>query len=226
MVLLHIPAIQTFMGSQAGNFLSKKLGTAVSVGRINLGFFNRIVIDDITIYDQQQQKMLHASRLAGKIDVLPLVFDGKVRVSSTQLFGLEADFYKKTATAKPNFQFALDSLASKDTLSHTPLDIQIQSLVIRHGKVRYNQWDAPKTPHQFNLKHLDLTELSTHINLYTLTDDSLAVKVKNGIQGKIWIRHSFTHLPNSCRQKPQPTQQLCPAITGYPHQYPQCYRFL
>lgn len=178
MVLLHIPAIQTFMGSQAGSFLSKKLGTAVSVGRINLGFFNRIVIDDITIYDQQQQKMLHASRLAGKIDVLPLVFDGKVRVSSTQLFGLEADFYKKTATAKPNFQFALDSLASKDTLSHTPLDIQIQSLVIRHGKVRYNQWDAPKTPHQFNLKHLDLTELSTHINLYTLTDDSLAVKVK------------------------------------------------
>lgn len=178
MVLLHIPAIQAFMGTQAGKFLGKKLGTEVSVGHINLGFFNRIVIDDITIYDQQQKKMLYASRLAGKVDVLPLVFDGKVRVSSAQLFGLKADFYKTTATAKPNYQFALDSLASRDTLSHTPLDVQIQSLIIRHGNVNFNQWDAPKTPHQFNPNHLELLDISTHINLYTLTDDSLAVNVK------------------------------------------------
>ena len=178
MVLLHIPAVQGFIGSQVSCSLGKMLGTEVQVGRVDLGFLNRIIIDDVVIYDQSHRKMIQASRLSGKIDLIPLLTDNRISISSAQLFGLNADFYKQTAETKPNFQFALDSLASKDSTAHKPLNLQIQSLVIRHGAVKYNEWDAPQTPRRLNLKHLELTNLSTHINLYTLTDDSISINVK------------------------------------------------
>ena len=44
--LLHIPAIQQGIGSVVASAIGAKLGTKVSVGRVDLGLFNRIIIDD------------------------------------------------------------------------------------------------------------------------------------------------------------------------------------
>ena len=121
--------------------------------------------------------MLYSKRISARIDLLPLA-DGKVSVSTAQLFGTFAKLYKNTADSKPNFQFVLDSLASKDTTSHTPLDLRINSLIIRHSRVSYKQLDAPQTPGLLNLKRLDVSDISAHIILKVLTEDSLNVNVK------------------------------------------------
>lgn len=178
MGVIHVPAVQHWLGSRVSVALHDKLGTKVDIGSVNLGFLNRLVIDDVTIFDQQNKKMLQASRLSAKIDVLPLLFDKQIRVSSAQLFGLNADLYKASEQSKTNFQFVLDSLASKKDTTHTPLDLSIQSLVIRHGTVKYNQLDAPVTPGKFNTRHIHIKELSSHIILNQLTDDSVSVNVK------------------------------------------------
>lgn len=107
-VLLHVPPVQALIGSQVADALQKKFGTEVSVGKVNLGFFNRIIIDDVKMLDQRGDSMIYASRLSAKLDFLPLK-DGKIVVNSAQLFGLRANLYKQTAQSKPNFQFVLDS---------------------------------------------------------------------------------------------------------------------
>lgn len=146
-VLTHIPPVQAFIGAKVSQALEEKFNTKVSIGKINLGFLNRIIIDDVVILDQHQQRMLAASRVSVKFDYLPLA-QGRVVISSTQLFGLDANLYKETAESKPNYQFLLDSLASKDTTQHTPLDLAIRSLVIRRGSLAYRQRDiAPRNGH-------------------------------------------------------------------------------
>lgn len=176
-VLLHVPYCQRQTGNMVASALSEKIGARVSVGRIDLGFLNRIIIDDVLVYDQQKAKMLQASRLSAKIDIMPLL-EGQVRVSSVQLFGLKANLYKQTAEAKPNFQFVVDSLSSKSKEPAKPLDVQIQSLILRNGQIAWNQWDIAPTSGRLNPAHLKVSDLSTHIALYTLTDDTLSAKVK------------------------------------------------
>ena len=110
-VLLHLPPVQTFLGSTVATALAQKFGTEVSVGKINLGFFNRIIIDDVKMLDQKGDSMICASRVSAKLDFLPLK-DGKISVSSAQLFGLNANIYKQDAKSPMNIQFVLDSLAS------------------------------------------------------------------------------------------------------------------
>ena len=111
-ILLHIPAVQSFIGSYASDALSKKIGTEVSIGRIDLGFANRLIIDDIYILDQKGKQMLKASRVSIKIDLLSLIKQ-HISITSSQFFGLQADLYKENTNSKSNYQFVIDSLTSK-----------------------------------------------------------------------------------------------------------------
>ena len=176
-VLLHLPPVQTFLGSTVATALAQKFGTEVSVGKINLGFFNRIIIDDVRMLDQKGDSMIYASRLSAKVDLLPLK-DGKISVSSAQLFGLRANIYRQNAKSDMNIQFMLDSLASKDTTQHKPLDLRIGSVIIRHGSIAYNQRDIASAAGVFSPQHIGISNLSAHIALHHLTDNDIHLSVK------------------------------------------------
>lgn len=174
--LLHIPAVQTFIGSEIAGMVAAKLNTSVSISRVDLGFLNRIIIDGVSIDDQRGKQMFRATRLAAKISITDLA-NGRVAVSSAQVFGMDTYLYRDSAGQPLNIQFVLDALASKDTTSHKPLDIEIGSLVVRHGKLRYDQLDS----HDYKLqsfRHLSLGDISAHIVVNKLTDDSLNIIIK------------------------------------------------
>ena len=174
-VMVHIPYVQQSLASGVASVISSKLNTRVEIGRVDLGFLNRLVIDNTTIYDQGGKPMVRAARLAVRIDLLQLV-EGRIRISSAQVFSTHFTLYRANAASAPNFQFALDALASKDsTKAKTPLDLSVNSFIMRHCSVKYDQLDRPHTPGRFNPAHLHITNISTYIRLYALTDDSLNV---------------------------------------------------
>ena len=158
--------------------VGKKLDTKVSVGKIHLGLLNRIIIDDFELYDQQSELMLKSSRLAAKIDYGELIRNGRVYISSAQLFGLKGVFYKQNGQTKPNFQFVLDSLASKDKKKKSDLELSVNSLIIRHGAIKYDRYDIAPTPSKFNISHIDVKDISAHLIMPYYTADSVEVDVK------------------------------------------------
>ena len=176
-VLMHLPSVQTFLGKEVAEALADKFGTKVEVGKVNLGFFNRIIIDDVMMYDQQGDSLIYASRLSAKIDYMAAT-QGKISVSSAQIFGLRANLYRQTAKSPANFQFVLDSLASKDTTQHKPLDLHIGSLIIRRGAIAYNQRDVAPRSGVFSPQHIRVSELSSHILLNHITDNSIDLLLK------------------------------------------------
>ena len=82
--LLHVPAVQrgvTFLISEA---LKDILHTELSIGRVDLGYFNRIILDDVRIKDQKKKDLLKAARLSAKIELTTLLH-GKISISNVQL---------------------------------------------------------------------------------------------------------------------------------------------
>ena len=177
MIVTYIPQTQNYLGRKVADAIADKLGTHVSIGRVDLGLFNRVIIDDVRIKDKQQKDMLRVGRLSVRLELWPLI-DGKISISSAQLFGAHFSLYKENERSQTNFQFVLDSLASKDTTSHTPLNLNINSLIIRRSSLTYDEKYKPAMNGVFNPSHLGISDLSAHINLRTLTDDSLNVNVK------------------------------------------------
>ena len=173
----RLPITQRFLGEKVAAIVREQIGTPVSISRVDIGLPSRIILDDLVIHDQRQQEMIRAARVSVKMRILPLL-EGKVVINSAQLFSARFHLYKSDAKTQPNFQFLLDSLASKDTTSNKPLDIRVNSLIVRNSSLNYDQHDQPETEGHFNMSHLRFNDISGHINLRALTDDSLNVNVK------------------------------------------------
>ena len=112
---LNVPFIQKQLSAYATRELSQLFQTEVSIGNINLGLLNRIIIQNVSLKDREGEEMLKISRFSAKFDISPLLH-GQIRISSIQLFGLNAQLKKETPESKPNFQFIIDTFAPKDTV--------------------------------------------------------------------------------------------------------------
>lgn len=127
--------------------------------------------------DQKGDSVIYAStRLSAKVDLLPLK-DGKISVSSAQLFGLRANIYKRNAKSGVNIQFVLDSLpqrippstsrstcASEASLSATDPSPTTSATSHRLGV--------------FSPQHIGISNLSAHIALHHLTDNDIHLSVR------------------------------------------------
>lgn len=175
-ILTHTPSVQSFIGKKVAEAVGDKLGTKVKIGRVDIGFLNRLIIDNVVIYDKEQVDMLKAGRISAKFDIIDLS-RGRITITSAQLFALQARLYKSAPDKQPNFQFVLDSLASKDTETKSTLDLAIKSLVIRNGHVIYDEKYVARTQ-LFSPSHININKISTHIMLNKLSNDSLNIYTK------------------------------------------------
>lgn len=174
--LLNIPTVQSFVAKETARILSNAIGAEVTVGRVDLGMLNRIIIDNVCINDRQHHKALAATRLSAKLSFTELA-QGNIVISSAQIFGLYANIYRKTATDNTNIQFIIDSLASEDTSESKPLNLEIGSLVVRHGRIRYNQLNSPDY-RLTAMKHIDVSNISAHVVINNLSNDSINLNIK------------------------------------------------
>jgi len=171
------PTMQAHIAQQLAKLTAQTLGTSVDIERADYSFPNRLTLYDVIIRDQHGEDMLKARRLSARIDLLPLT-EGKISIASAQLFSTHAVLYQRDSLSKPNYQFVLDSLASKDTTESKPIDLHVNSLIMRHSSVSYDRFDLPHTPGELNMNHLRLTDISAHVILKTLTPDSLNANIK------------------------------------------------
>ena len=160
-IVPKIPWVQKTIAEKTQTLLSEKLGTKVSIGNIDIRFPNRIIIDQVYIYDQAKKEMLRTGRMAATIDLLPLL-ESRYSISAVQLFGTNVNIYHK-ADSTLNCQFVIDSLSSNEK-SSTPLNLHITSIIIRNGAANFDS--------------IGIKKLSSHIVLNRLTDDSLNVTIK------------------------------------------------
>ena len=178
LVFLNLPFVQEKLSSILSKELSKLLQTEVTVGHVDVGLLNRIIVEDILLEDRQGEEMLKVARLSARYEILPLL-NGRFSINSVQLFGFAFHLNRENPEAVPNYQFVLDALAPKDTLKkETNLDLRINSLLVRRGKIKYDVLSEPETPGRFNASHIDVENFAATISLKALKKDSLNAAIK------------------------------------------------
>ena len=176
LLLTSLPAFHSRGAEFASRLLAEKAGCKVSIASLRVNMLGRIILDNVKLYDQRDTLMLQASRIAAKVDLLPLI-EKRIRISGAQLIGAQAVLYKD-GDEPLNCQFLVDAFSSKDTTS-TPLDLAIGALVVRRGDVRYDRLDLPATPDKFNPNHIHLNDLSLTARVLIQKTDTLAVDLRN-----------------------------------------------
>ncbi len=159
------------------NQLSELLQGEVQIKHLEIGFLNRLILNDVSVKSPSGEEVLSAAKLSAKIDLLPLL-QNEITFQSIQLFGLRLHLTEERPGEGANYQFLVDALASNDTTSTAIPSLRINALLIRQGQISYDVLSEPETPGQFNTHHLHVKNFRTNISLKTLTEDSLHVTLR------------------------------------------------
>ena len=178
--MLNTPYFQHRMSILVEKSLESWLKTEVSIGQIDIGLLNRVIIDKMTLKDQAGKTLIDIPRFSASFDILPL-FKGEISIRTVQLYGLKLHLYKNSASEKLNAAFLLEKFQSKEKKTEpSSINLRINSILMRRGVLSYDEWDVPlpATENTFSPSHLNFKNLSATVSLKHLTEDSLHLIVK------------------------------------------------
>ena len=156
--LSKIPAVQSWTADVLSQSLSEYFETKILIEDVRPGLFNRLIIDNVKVYDQKDSLMLNAARIATKIRILPLL-NKKIHIDNAQIIGANIALYKTDNNSPLNCQFLIDKLSKKDKSPKSKVNVQIGALLARRSSVRYDMHAAPETPQRINNNHLHINNI-------------------------------------------------------------------
>ena len=115
-LLIQAPPIQNFARKKVVAFLENKLKTEVSIGKINIGIPNKILLENIYLEDRQKDTLLSGGRISANLDMFKLL-SNNVQINSLAIEGVTAKIKRVLPDTIFNFQFVVDAFAPKPTTS-------------------------------------------------------------------------------------------------------------
>src|SRR5699024_9195170 len=105
-IAIQIPFIQNKIKDKALVFMESKIGTPVSLDRIEISFPKKIVVKGLYLESQEKDTLLYTDYLGIDISLFKLL-SNTVEVSKFELNGLKANV-KRDSTARFNFDYIIE----------------------------------------------------------------------------------------------------------------------
>lgn len=178
-LLARTPKFQTFIVHRFSGYFSNKMGVQISVGKVSYTFFNKLVLYDILIKDQNLDTLLSARQVALRIREFN-TSENRFTIGKMEVY--EPDFRMiQDTTGKLNLSWFLDALKSDKTQDTTKKsDITISDIAIYDGS--YSLIDLNDTVLNsrglINFKNLRVSSLNTMIEEMVIIPDSVRFSVR------------------------------------------------
>ncbi len=178
-IALSLPSVQKVVCDKAEDILSETLEVPVTIAQVKVFPFNRVEVYNVHIPDEQGNHLIKANKIGAGIDLLQLLFDGRISLNNIQVFGLDGHITQATPDSPTNLQFIIDALTPKEQREKKPLDLNISSALIRRSKISYDILSEPYAPAgTFDSNHISLQDITASIAIKELTNESLDAHIK------------------------------------------------
>jgi len=184
-LLVQVPVIQEVIKNKAVTYLEGKIHTKVSIGRIEIGFPKKVILENFYFEDQAKDTLLSGEKLAVDISLFKLI-SNEVEINSVDLKGVTANVNRDKDSVF-NFDYIIKAFASaeeKPKDDSEPMKISVNKINL--DKIRLTFDDAiSKNDVKVYLNHFD-----TKIDKFDLDNldfdvpkiklDGLNLKLKQG----------------------------------------------
>ena len=152
---LHLSTVQTFLVKKIAANLSEKLHTKVTVKKVDVRFFNKVLLQDVMIEDLQKDTLLYAGTLKANVNDW-FFFKNKIALENIGLD--DALVNMKRTDSVWNYQFLVDYFATPNKKKKTGGDVVIDLKELHFNNIKFNKIDGWIGQNMIaNLGKLDLT---------------------------------------------------------------------
>lgn len=175
---MRLPFVQTFVAAKITNSLSKQLGTAVSIEKVNINFIDHATIKGIYLEDENQDTLLYASQL--EIDfALYKILQREVNIENIHLSNSVVRVHQKIDSSF-NFSFIIDALAPKENADTTSsgFSLAIGTVLLENADYTFNLLQAENkltfSRFSVNMDNIDLDALHFDIDKIDLQNAQIS----------------------------------------------------
>lgn len=163
----------------------------------------RVELMDAYILDQKNDSLLNAANISVKLNLLHL-FNHQIIINDLKLFDTYCRLYKANDSAKPNYQFLIDSLTTNKNSQKTKMDFLLRTFIVRNLNVKYDNLSKAPT-NSLNLAHLDFKNINGNFRINEIAKDTLNIRIRNlELEEKSGIR--ISHMAMNLIAGPKATQ--------------------
>ena len=154
------------------------LGAECHVEAVSLGLFNRIVLDDVKLYDQAHAPLLFCQKISVKFNPVSIL-NGDIEIYNAEIINPRLNIYKRGEFGNYNYQFIMDRLFENDRSVSSNNKFRLRTLLIRDGDIRHQLMYVPDTLNYLDVQHLRIEKLNANISFNIISADSLNVRVRS-----------------------------------------------
>lgn len=188
-LLLQVPYIQNIVKDKAVSYLEKKIGTDVTIGKIEIGLPKKVILEGVYFESQQGDTLLAGDKLAVDISLMKLL-SNEVEINSINLEGITANV-RRNKDSVFNFDYIIDAFASKEPKDTTsaPMKFSIDRInldrvhITFDDKISKNNLSANLTHFDTRIRKFDLDKMEFTVPKINL--DGLKLTLKQGMIAEI-----------------------------------------
>ncbi len=173
--IIRTSPVQTYLGEKATQFLSKELNTKMHIGKIDIVFFNKVLLKDVYIEDQNKDTIASIALIDIRIKKLDLT-NNKFVIKSATLENGNIEIYREAKKGIYNYGFLQDYFDSgkKSTSSSKQPDIDVLAINLKNVDFRYDDYRKSYSTFGMDYDHLTFENLNLSARNFRIREDSFA----------------------------------------------------
>ncbi len=178
LLLIQTYTVQTWTGQQVAGYLADAWGTEVTIGEIEIDFFNRLNIKNIYIEDLKGDTLLYAANISSSLtdyntELRTLDFD-VIRLENARI-----NLKKYADENHLNFQFIADYFASDDTTSSPAWEMDFEDIQLVNTHFSYKDEHVISDAYGINFSDLDAKAFNANLHQFRLEGDTIFTTIQN-----------------------------------------------
>ncbi|WP_258098417.1 translocation/assembly module TamB domain-containing protein [Marinoscillum pacificum] len=179
---IRSPWGQNLIVQKASNFLSTKIDTKFSIGRLFITFDGNAYLEDVYLEDQAGDTLIYSKNLEASVALIPIISNNEINIDYVEWEKLVARVKRDSSTGEFNFQYIIDAFASDSTTQQVDTTTS-SSPTIDVGDIHFADFDLLYQDQtlgidsrlllgslDLSMDELDLDKMLFHIDELTLKD--------------------------------------------------------
>jgi len=173
---LRLPAIQTILVNRITSYLSGEIQSAISIGRIEYSFFNRLRLDKFLIMDYNNDTLIYSGKVTAVIKNID--FSNRVfTLGHVELTDPLAAFITDSSGTM-NIKWFLSRITTPgDTTGKKKSTLDINKIDFRNARFSLINKPGEKTNTIIDFNNLSLSEINGTLENFRIFNDTVTFKV-------------------------------------------------
>ena len=160
--------VQTFLTQKIAIQLSKQINSKITVRKVNIAFFNKIILEDVLLEGQNSDTLFYTRHLSAKIDTLK-IRQKKISLAELELGNNKINIERDSANSY-NFSFLAETFQSKNDSA--------QSWQIRCNRFGFNDSDISFTDlAKLKTASVNLANVNFEVSDFSIIPDSIYFRI-------------------------------------------------